>query len=46
MIQAALTHTDERTTLRYIRTRSTNVTGAVADLRSAKRAADNDGGTG
>jgi len=46
MIQNALTHDDERTSLRYIRRRSANVTGAVADARSRKRAAENDGGTG
>ena len=46
MIQGALTHTDERTTLRYIRRRSEKITGAIADLRSANRASENDGGTG
>ena len=46
MIQGALTHTKESTTLRYIRRRSEKITGAVADLRSAHRASENDGGTG
>ncbi|MBR1232288.1 hypothetical protein [Bradyrhizobium sp. AUGA SZCCT0182] len=46
MIQGALTHTKESTTLRYIRRRSEKITGAVADLRSTKRAADNEGRTG
>lgn len=45
MIKGALTHTKESTTLRYIRRRSEKITGAVADLRSAKRASENDGGT-
>lgn len=46
MIQGALTHSKESTTLRYIRRRSEKITGAVADLRSAKRAAEsgNEGG--
>jgi hypothetical protein len=46
MIQGALTHTKESTTLRYIRRRSEKITGAVADPRSAHRATENDGGTG
>jgi hypothetical protein len=45
MIQSALTHDDERTTLRYIRRRSERITAAVADLRRAKRASDTDDGT-
>ena len=46
MIQGALTHTKESTTLRYIRRRSEKITGAVADLRAAHRANENDSGTG
>jgi hypothetical protein len=46
MIQGAMTHDEEGTTLRYIRRRTERITGAVADLRSAKRAADTEGGTG
>jgi hypothetical protein len=42
-IQGALTHTDENTTVRYIR-RRTKSTEAVADARRVKRAADEDGG--
>jgi hypothetical protein len=46
LIQNALTYEDERASLRYIRRRSANIPGAVADIRKAKRAAENDGGTG
>jgi hypothetical protein len=45
MVQGLLTHEEERTTLRYIRRHSETITGAVADLRDAKRKAENDGGT-
>jgi hypothetical protein len=45
-IQGLLTHTNEHTQVRYIRRVSARVTGEVADLRAAKRAADSDGGTG
>jgi hypothetical protein len=37
MIQTALTHDEEETSLRYIRRRPEKVTGIVADLRNAKR---------
>lgn len=44
-LQGLLTHTNEHTQVRYIRRISERVTGAVADLRSASRKAENDGGT-
>jgi hypothetical protein len=43
-IQAGLTHTEQKTTLRYIRRRTTKI-AMVADARSRKRAADEDGGS-
>jgi hypothetical protein len=45
MIQEALTHSDGRTTVRYIRRRNAKI-AAVANARARKRATDQgDGGT-
>jgi hypothetical protein len=41
-----MTHANKVTTLRYIRGKRTKKIAEVADARSIKRAADNDGGTG
>ncbi|MGH9807547.1 MAG: tyrosine-type recombinase/integrase, partial [Terriglobia bacterium] len=43
LIQEALTHSDARSKVRYIRRRSAKI-AAVADARTAKRAADSQGG--
>jgi hypothetical protein len=44
-IRDGLTHTNTETTIRYIRTRGAKG-NAIADKRRARRAAENDGGTG